>query len=209
MGKNPSLYGTGLPQYSPQHVNMVMQSAISPVLFSTPVKIMNLSSSYRGIMMTAGLKSVSMPVSRLLSCLGIKQCHWGDGSKQPGFLAWGSTAQPCLAAARVQWGKEQDGCVPTGLSSKPSAPTGLPGAGECHPLGHKRDTQAVSWHELEHEPYTQSSSSASHWSASSLPCVTSPAPKGFISWSRQPAQGPLACCHHSHPISWETRVLGR
>lgn len=136
MGKNPSLYGTGLPQYSPQHVNMVMQSAISPVLFSTPVKIMNLSSSYRDIMMTAGLKSVSMPVSRLLSCLGIKQCHWGDGSKQPGFLAWGSTAQPCLAAARVQWGKEQDGCVPTGLSSKPSAPTGLPGAGECHPLGH-------------------------------------------------------------------------
>lgn len=50
-----------------------------PCTVSAPVRITNLSNSYRGIMMTAGLKSVSTPVSRLLSCLGDKQHHWDDG----------------------------------------------------------------------------------------------------------------------------------
>lgn len=127
-----------------------------PCTLSAPLRITNLSNSYRGIMMTAGLKSVSTPVSRLLSCLGDKQCHQDDGVKQPGFLACRNhnAAEPVLLPEMKPRSRVAMS-VPMGTSPNPSAHTELAGTWGYHLLRQKRETQAVSSvTPLEYEPYT-------------------------------------------------------
>ena len=62
----------------------------SPHIVRALGRVTNFSNSCSSIMMPAGLPEyVFIPLSGLLSCLGDKQCHWDDGSNQPGFLARG------------------------------------------------------------------------------------------------------------------------
>lgn len=70
------------------------------------------------LILTAGLKSVSTPVSRLLRCLGDRQCHWDDGLQQPGFMACRkyNTAMPVLLPEMRQ---EVGWLCPHGAKLKP------------------------------------------------------------------------------------------
>lgn len=140
---------------------------------------------------------------------GDKQCHQDDGVKQTGFLACRkhNTAVPVLlpeVEPEVGW------LCPHRTKPKPiSSHRAGWDMRVLPPETEKRDSGCLQCGSIGVWTLHPGSSSSSCWHASSLGCATGPAPKGFISWSREPALGPLAHCHHSHPVSSKTRVLGR